>query len=270
MGDYFNTVLKPRIKKVVYSENWKKGKPVADKDGNFNGISHCFKYIRLESYEDTINNLSLNNPVDPQKLSDEYILNYLLETETAESPSLLNIEQFRDPTNYRLTVKKSGSDEKAEQAIDLVETFNWLIGLRVEELDKWRSYDVEFAREQDPELPDDQHTRLLVKKRKEKDAYSGEAGKYQLRLIEGWCCRTAGDTSNTDKVLVVWRKLTDDAEKDAAILEAVLTKKGVNQADSEYDLIYINGSHGLQLSGGSKSRLMSLEETFMAKMWEDA
>ncbi len=270
MGEYFDTVLKPRIKKVVYSESWKDGKPVADKNGAFNGISHCFKYNRLESYEDTINNLSLNNQVDPQKLSDEYILNYLLETETAESPSLLNIEKFKDPTHYRLTVKKSGSDEKVEQAIDLVETFNWLIGLRVEELDKWRSYDVEFAREQDPELPDDQHTRLLVKKRKEKDAYSGEAGKYQLRLVEGWCCRTAGDTSNTDKVLVVWRKLTDDAEKDAAILEAVLTKKGVNQADSEYDLIYINGSHGLQLSGGSKSRLMSLEETFMAKMWEDA
>ncbi|MCF6191373.1 MAG: site-specific DNA-methyltransferase [Cocleimonas sp.] len=327
MGEYFDTVLKPRIKKVVYSENWKKGKPVTlevsitqlkkeitkakkaikelqgydDPDeyhfekqklqgviskseseieriqvvinsgiNGFGGISHCFKYNRLESYEDTINNLITTNQVDPKNLPDEYILNYLLETETAESPSLINIEQFKDPTNYRLTVKKPGSDEQAEQAIDLIETFNWLIGLRVEELDKWRSYNAEFSREKDPELPDDQHTRLFANKLKECDAYSAKAGEYHLRLIEGWCCRTAGDTSNTDKVLVVWRKLTDDLEKDAAMLEAVLNKKGVNQADSEYDLIYINGSHGLQLSGQSKSRLISLEETFMAKMWEDA
>jgi adenine-specific DNA-methyltransferase len=40
MGDYFNTVLKPRISKVVYSENWKDGKP-STRD---TGISHCFKY----------------------------------------------------------------------------------------------------------------------------------------------------------------------------------------------------------------------------------
>lgn len=28
MGDYFDAVLKPRIKKVVYSKDWKDGKPV--------------------------------------------------------------------------------------------------------------------------------------------------------------------------------------------------------------------------------------------------
>ena len=49
MGDYFDTVLKPRIAKVVYSDKWKDGKPTA----RHTGISHCFKYIRLESYEDT-------------------------------------------------------------------------------------------------------------------------------------------------------------------------------------------------------------------------
>ena len=59
MGDYFDTVLKPRIAKVVYSEKWKGGKPTARN----NGISHCLKYIRLESYEDTLNNLRIDeNP----------------------------------------------------------------------------------------------------------------------------------------------------------------------------------------------------------------
>jgi adenine-specific DNA-methyltransferase len=38
MGGYFDTVLKPRIQKVVYAKDWKDGKPVA----RDTGISHCF------------------------------------------------------------------------------------------------------------------------------------------------------------------------------------------------------------------------------------
>ncbi|RMG24484.1 MAG: site-specific DNA-methyltransferase, partial [Methanobacteriota archaeon] len=37
MGDYFDTVLKPRIQKVVYSKDWKDGKPKPDNEGNLNG-----------------------------------------------------------------------------------------------------------------------------------------------------------------------------------------------------------------------------------------
>jgi len=51
---YFNTVLKPRIEKAVHASEWEDGKPVSR-----DGISHCFKYLRLESYEDTLNNLVL-------------------------------------------------------------------------------------------------------------------------------------------------------------------------------------------------------------------
>jgi len=54
MGEYFYTVLMPRIKKVIYSKDWREGKPVS-RDGS----SHMFKYVRLESYEDTLNNLEL-------------------------------------------------------------------------------------------------------------------------------------------------------------------------------------------------------------------
>uniref|UniRef100_UPI003AF92DC8 site-specific DNA-methyltransferase n=1 Tax=Thiolapillus sp. TaxID=2017437 RepID=UPI003AF92DC8 len=39
MGNYFDTVLKPRIAKVIYSKDWKNGKPIA----RDTGISHCFK-----------------------------------------------------------------------------------------------------------------------------------------------------------------------------------------------------------------------------------
>ena len=54
MGKYFDLVTKPRVEKVIYSEDWKDGKPVSRK-----GSSHCFKYIRLESYEDALDNLEI-------------------------------------------------------------------------------------------------------------------------------------------------------------------------------------------------------------------
>lgn len=83
MGNYFNTVLKPRIKKVVYSGNWKNGKPLADNEGNLNSISHCFKHLRLESYEDVQDNLQLqrtttqagvfDNP-ENKALKEDYLL----------------------------------------------------------------------------------------------------------------------------------------------------------------------------------------------------
>ena len=47
--------LVPRLKKVVYSTDWKEGKPQT----RDTGISHAFKIVRLESYEDTLNNLRL-------------------------------------------------------------------------------------------------------------------------------------------------------------------------------------------------------------------
>jgi len=49
MADYFNEVLVPRIKKVVFSFNWNNGKP---KDSD--GMGGFFKYFELEQYEDTL------------------------------------------------------------------------------------------------------------------------------------------------------------------------------------------------------------------------
>ena len=49
MGDYFHTVLLPRIKKVVSSKDWKDGKPVSHE-----GSSHFLKYYALEQYEETL------------------------------------------------------------------------------------------------------------------------------------------------------------------------------------------------------------------------
>lgn len=146
MGDYFDTVLKPRIAKVVYSKDWKNGKPTAPETG----ISHCFKYIRLESYEDTLNNLILKPRTKEQadllehhaELREDYMLGYWLELETADSPSLLNIEQFEDPFNYKLNIATGSAGETRPTRVDLVETFNYLIGLTVKHIDTVRGFKV--------------------------------------------------------------------------------------------------------------------------------
>ena len=49
MGEYFHTVLLPRIKKIIYSKDWKDGRPVSHE-----GSSHFLKYYTLEQYEETL------------------------------------------------------------------------------------------------------------------------------------------------------------------------------------------------------------------------
>ena len=270
VGEHFQTVLKPRLQKAAYSESWVNGHPYKGNSGKLLGISQAFKYLQLESYDDTLNNLELDE--NPQRdalmeknpeLRHDYTLKYMLDVETRGSASLLNIEGFRDPEGYTLRTKQPGSDESRDTAIDLVETFNWLIGLHVSHLDKPRTYVARFERETDPELPEDQNTRLKAASLRENDE-----GAYWIRQVEGHVRRIPGSNEDLAKVLVVWRKLTDDSEKDAAVLEALLEKYKIGTTDSEFDAIYINGPHGLNLSGSARGRVHSLEETFHARMWE--
>ena len=182
------------------------------------------------------------------------------------SPSLLNIGQFDDPTAYRLKLKKPGSDEYEEKPVDLVESFNWLIGLHIDHLDRWRSYHAIFKREPDPELPQEQDTRLILDGR----LLEEEDGKWLLRKIEGRICRTPGDMDNTDRVLVIWRKLTGNLEEDNLMLDEWFKKYRLSTKDSEFDIIYVNGSNNLpnirQDNEHWKVRL--IEEAFHQQMWD--
>lgn len=132
MAEYFNSVTKPRIEKVIYSEDWKDGKPVSRK-----GISQCFKYIRLEQYEDTLNNLQLKNQrldFDNENgkgdFEETYFLRYMLDTET--KGDLFNLEWFKNP--FAMSIKTTKDNELVDTHVDMVETFNYLIGLNVETL----------------------------------------------------------------------------------------------------------------------------------------
>ena len=126
MGHHFDSALKPRIMKTVYVENWKKGKPVS-RDSKF---SHMFKYQRIESYEDTLNNIEFNETEHKNLLLEGHPLSYMLESDTKESPTFLNISKLQNPFSYQLNIVKDM--QRQTQSIDLPETFNYLLGLSVQ------------------------------------------------------------------------------------------------------------------------------------------
>jgi adenine-specific DNA-methyltransferase len=268
MGDYFNTVLIPRLKKAVFSDDWDDGVPE-----RIDGQSHVIKYHRLESYEDTLNNLELNEDEDREAAHEEnedlrrdYRLHYMLDVETEGSPSLLDIDEFTDPRQYHLQVKKPGSDASTQTSVDLLETFNYLLGLRVEQIDVPETFTAEFHRPEDPELPEDKCTRLEIDGEMELD----EDGDWWFRTVTGWVPSDPmnPDDSDRERVLVIWRTLTDDREQDNSMLNAYIDGQPDDFLDA--DRVYVNGSNNLASLRREDEdwEVHLLEKEFMERMWD--
>jgi len=132
MGEYFNTVLKPRIQRLVYNSEWEGGKPVSDGQGQ----SQVVKYIDLETYDDSLNNIVLNEERQSTLIeSREYLLQYLLNTEAKGSQSLLNVDELSAPFSYELQIRERG--QKRTVQVDLAETFNYILGLNVSSYEQY-------------------------------------------------------------------------------------------------------------------------------------
>ncbi len=253
MGPYFDRVTKARVVKSAYSRTWQAGTPVRDEPASI-----LLKSIRLESYEDTLDNLTFQRSSAQQSLLDaqstareDYLLHYLLEMDTRGSASLLDVQSFANPFDYRLKVTRNY--EQREVVVDLVETFNYLIGLRVGHMA------VRLHRTADFEY--DKHGRLVVKDGRTRSCQPGE----------GWTFRTVQGRSPTgDKVLVVWRTLSGDAEKDNAMLDLLFEKMDIRPRDQEFDLIYVNGDNNLEnLRRPDETwKLRLIEEDFHRLMWD--
>ena len=264
VGDYFDTVLLPRIKKVTFTPEWKDGKPkrLATHE-EAERSPRIVKVVRLESYEDVLNNLAVRRTEKQQlllddseaqgagRLREQYILRYLLDVETRGSRSLLNVQAFSDPTAYRLKVKRPGSDESREVNIDLLETFNWLIGLTVRHISAPQTFSAAFERDCEKRL------RLKGRLKQEKD------GRY-------WFCIVTGATPDGRRTLIIWRKLSGEPERDNLVLDEWFTWQGYSAKDSEFDLIYVNGGNNLENLKSPddlwKARL--IEEDFHRLMFE--
>jgi len=240
IADYFDTVLVPRLKKVTFTPEWKDGKPkrLATPE-EAERSPRMFKIIRLESYEDTLNNLEVRRTQEQENalfsseaqgsdgLKEQYILNYMLDVETRGSKSLLNIDAFSNPLDYQLKFKRPGSDESQFVTIDLIETFNWLIGLTVAHLAAPQAFSASFNR--------DSEGRLCLAERLRQNP----SGVWWFRIVEG----TIPDGR---KALVIWRNLTGDFEKDNLVLDEWFTRQGYSSKDSEFDLIFVNGTNNLE------------------------
>ena len=130
-NDYFDEIPLQRIKNTMYG----------DKSGVTNLYQWkgggCVKYIRLEQYEDTLNNLEEpKKPVQDllsassDEFAEDYMLHYMLQTET--NSRLIKDEYFVHPLSMKMKITRL--NEQKDTDVDMVETFNYLIGLHVERM----------------------------------------------------------------------------------------------------------------------------------------
>jgi adenine-specific DNA-methyltransferase len=242
MGDYFNTVTKPRMKKVVYSNEWKDGKPISRNTG----LSQIIKYIRLESYEDALSNISLSD--EKHKLSslfgDSYLINYMLDVEA--QGSLIDLDRFKTPFDYRLNINEN--NETKERTIDLVETFNYLLGVSVV-----RQSVISFFK---AKLDEEGSYEGAIRLEKDID------GQYAFKEIEGVL-------PDGRRALVIWRTITDDLIASNAALDAYFAKHRITSFDNQFDVIYVNGDNNLKVDEECK-KVNLIEIEFKKRMFEEA
>ena len=256
-ANYFDKKPLRRMKNVLFGEPRGISQKCSWKGGG------VFKYVRLESYEDALNNLETRRTEKQQRLLDDaeaqgadglreqYILRYMLDVETRGSQSLLNVQGFTDPTAYKLKVKRSGSDESREVNVDLLETFNWLIGLTVQHIAAPQTFSTVFER--------DSEKRLRLKGRITQE----EDGSYWFRTV-------TGTTPDGRRALVIWRKLTGEPEQDNLVLNEWFTEQSYSAKDSDFDLIYVNGGNNLEnlKTPNDLWKVRLIEEDFHRLMFE--
>ena len=271
MSDYFETVLLPRVKKVTFSPEWKNGRPdrLATPE-EAERSPRIVKVVRLESYEDTLSNLVVRRPEQVQRLLDvntdgaanaareHYMIGYMLDVETWNSPSMLDLSAFLDPSAYRLKVKRPGSDESREVAVDLVETFNWLLGLRVVRASATSRYDAQFGD------VGESHSTATESLKETPD------GPWWFRTVEGVL-------PDNRRALIIWRRRPggddpDGVERDNALLDAWFKESGHHARQADFDLIYVNGDHNLDSLKDTDQTWTghTIEDHFKRLMFEEA
>lgn len=244
MGEYFKTVTLPRVKKVIYSADWKNIKP----QSRDTGVSHIMKYMQLESYEDALSNIELSEDknIFPTLLGEEYMIHYMVDMESRDS--LLKADAFSNPFAY--TMKITEKNECTKRNIDLCETFNYLIGLTV---------------------INQSAITYFISKPSKNPAYEGAVdlvsdinGQFAFRQIEG----TMPDGR---RALVIWRTISDDIITSNAALDAYFTTYRKNAQDRKYDIIFVNGDNNLEnLRSSSESWKVQITETeFKNRMFEE-
>jgi adenine-specific DNA-methyltransferase len=226
MAGHFDTVLLPRVTKVMFTPEWKDGKPVRmATDEEAERTPRLVKVLRLEGYEDALHNLVSDETLEretprakafKEKVGgDAYRLTYMARLPLEASASMLNLAKLEHPFAY--TIEVLGEDGPRTETVDLVETFNFLYGLHVQRIESWRD----------------------------------EAGKRDYRAVKA-------KKADGRRVLVLWRDMDKlDPAVERKFLEARLKK------DGPFDEVWINGdcaTPGVQSLDGLFKRLLEEEE----------
>ena len=226
MADYFDTVLLPRIQKVMYTRDWKDGKPVraATKD-EASRIPRLVKMLHVEGYDDALHNLATEKTLkrEPPRANahkkllgeDAYRLHYLVRLPLESNAAMLSVEALEHPFEYTIEVLTENGPQT--QAVDLIETFNLLYGLHVSRLETWLN-------------AKDNRTYKAVK----------------------------GKKNNGESVLILWRDMIDlDPVIEREFLQAKLKTEG------PFDEVLVNGDSatpGVKSLDGIFKRLLEEEE----------
>lgn len=226
MGQHFDTVLVPRIQKVMFTPEWSEGKPARlPTKQEAKHTPRLVKVLRLEGCEDALHNLvseeTLEREVPRAKAvkakvgGDTYRLTYLARLPLEASASMLNLAKLEHPFAY--TIEVLGEDGPHTETVDVVETFNFLYGLHVQRTESWRD----------------------------------EAGKRDYRAVKA-------KKADGRRVLVLWRDMDKlDPAVERKFLEARLKQ------DGPFDEAWINGDcavPGVQSLDGLFKRLLEEEE----------
>jgi adenine-specific DNA-methyltransferase len=107
------------------------------------------------------------------------------------------VEDFHKPFDYTLNIAVDSAGAYEPRKVDLVETFNYLIGLTVKTID--------------------------------------------IQLKQGFVA-VEGSLPTGEKTLVLWR---DCETVDYDALNRLCDKLAINPADSEFEVVYINGDHNI-------------------------
>jgi adenine-specific DNA-methyltransferase len=127
MGGYFDSILKPRIKRVMYTTHWKDGAPAAKGRQRW-----MVKVQALEQYEDLLDNLTL--AWDGDALPNRIPVQYLFRPDQHAISSSLDLSR---PFAQTLRVGKT----REEKTIDLMETWCYLQGYWVKSRRLYREFD---------------------------------------------------------------------------------------------------------------------------------
>lgn len=120
MGEHFNTVILPRVKKVVFSDKWKDGRAQ-----NGKGISHFCKYYELEQYEDTLRRASYQDA--PLLAASDAYTSYVF-LRDLKMLDAISLDKQQNRVDVHL--------DKLYDGIDLAETLSCVTGKGIKRISK--------------------------------------------------------------------------------------------------------------------------------------